>query len=174
MDATPTNVAAGQGSPPRRRAPWRRVSGGLAVAGAALVVPVFFLGSDELRGLFYYLGFVALGLALVVAVMGWVWGRGRSFTFLPCTRWGWSALGTFAAGLVLTIVPSYVPTTTVGAGNAVNSVIRLGFLVMFLASVFGLWSVRSRAERSLGLVALALAVAVVAPYFLLASVIEAH
>lgn len=173
MDASPTNLAAGQGVPPRRRA-WRRVSAVLAVVGAALVVPVFFLGSDELRGLFYYLGFVALGLALVVAVMGWVWGRGRSFTFLPCTRWGWSALGTFGLGLVLTIVPSYVQTTTVAAGNAVNSVIRLGFLVMFLASVFGLWSVHSRAERSLGLVALALAVGVVVPYFLLAAVIEAH
>ncbi|MGZ6741344.1 MAG: hypothetical protein ACXVEC_01120 [Nocardioides sp.] len=144
------------------------------MAGAALVVPVFFLGSDELRGLFYYLGFVSLGLALVVAVMGWVWGRGRSFTFLPRTRWGWSALGTFGLGLALTIVPSYVQTTTLAAGNAVNSVVRLGFFVMFLASVVGLWSVRSRAERSVGLVALALAVAVVVPYFLLAAVIEAH
>ena len=174
MDATPTDLAAGHGNPPRRRAPWRRISGGLAVVGAMLVVPVFFLASDELRGLFYYLGFVALGLALVVAAMGWVWGRGRTFTFLPRTRWGWSALGAFGLGLVLTIVPSYVQTTTLSAGDAVNHVIRLGFLVMFLASVLGLWSVRSRAERSLGLVALALAVGVVVPYFLLAAVIEAH
>lgn len=142
----------------------------MAAVGFAAVVCVFLVDS-WIRGALYYGGFVALALAAATAVVGWIPGRGRRFTFLPRTSLGWVGLGVLVVGLALSTVPSYVEVTSRGASQLQNTAIRLGFLAMAASAIPTLAAVFRSGECSLPLITVSLLAALVVPFMLVAFIV---